>query len=74
VTDFFARLDQFAGPSTLTVDRARGTAHPRIADVIYPLDYGHVDCTDDEVEQVRWFLADVLAIGGHLVPRQGIDS
>lgn len=32
-----------------------------------------LDCTGDEVQRARQFLADVLKIGGHLVERPGTD-
>ncbi len=37
---FWAALDRLVADSTITIDRPRGTPHPRYPDTIYPLDYG----------------------------------
>jgi inorganic pyrophosphatase len=111
-TGFFEVLDGLLRSSELVIDRRKGTVHPRIPEIVYPLDYGYlagttsgdgdgidvfvgtapeaglvgllltadpvkrdaeikllVDCSDDEVEIARAFLADHLEIGGHLVRR-----
>lgn len=42
---FFAALHQLVESSEVVVDRPRGTAHPRIAEAIYPVDYGYLSGT-----------------------------
>jgi inorganic pyrophosphatase len=37
---FWAALDTLIATCGITVDRPRGSAHPRHVDVVYPLDYG----------------------------------
>jgi inorganic pyrophosphatase len=44
-TDFWLRLDQLAAGAPITIDRPRGTRHPRYPDMIYPLDYGFLGGT-----------------------------
>lgn len=43
MADFFSNLDDLVAGSAVTIDRWRGQAHPRFPDVVYPLDYGHLD-------------------------------
>lgn len=43
--DFFSTLDELARTSEVVIDRPRGSVHPRIPQVIYPLDYGYLDGT-----------------------------
>jgi inorganic pyrophosphatase len=42
---FWQALDTLVASSELIIDRPRGSAHPRYADFIYPLDYGHLKNT-----------------------------
>ncbi|MEZ4714027.1 MAG: hypothetical protein R3A44_42985 [Caldilineaceae bacterium] len=42
---FWAALDELAAASTIVIDRAKGTPHPRMSDLIYPLDYGYWEGT-----------------------------
>jgi len=44
-TEFWTALDRLAAASTIVIDRARGSAHPRYADYVYPLDYGYLEGT-----------------------------
>jgi inorganic pyrophosphatase len=44
-SDFWHSLDTLAGACALTIDRPKGSAHPRYPDFIYPLDYGYLDGT-----------------------------
>ncbi|GAB3583096.1 hypothetical protein [Calidifontibacter terrae] len=37
---FFEALGTFLIEGEIVIDRAKGTAHPRYPDVIYPIDYG----------------------------------
>ena len=39
---FWINLDRFIAAHPVVIDRARGSAHPRYADLIYPLDYGYL--------------------------------
>jgi inorganic pyrophosphatase len=39
---FWSILDQLAAASEIVVDRPRGSQHPRITDMVYPLDYGYL--------------------------------
>jgi len=36
---------QLASDGSISLDRPRGSAHPRYPDVIYPLDYGYLENT-----------------------------
>lgn len=40
--EFWAALDRLATECQVVIDRARGSAHPRYPDLIYPLDYGYL--------------------------------
>jgi inorganic pyrophosphatase len=40
--DFWSRLASFVSDASVVVDRPRGSAHPRFAELIYPLDYGYL--------------------------------
>lgn len=42
---FWGALDWLVAESTISIDRPRGTSHPRYPDYIYPLDYGFLDGT-----------------------------
>jgi inorganic pyrophosphatase len=37
---FWHNLDKLVATSTISVDRPKGSAHPRYPDFLYPLDYG----------------------------------
>ncbi|MFN8446096.1 MAG: hypothetical protein U0175_35220 [Caldilineaceae bacterium] len=39
---FWQALDTLLASSEIVVDRAKGTAHPRMPELIYPLDYGYL--------------------------------
>ncbi|MGW6936611.1 inorganic diphosphatase [Lentzea sp. NPDC054927] len=39
---FFAALDQLVAEGEIVIDRPKGKPHPRIPEVIYPLDYGYL--------------------------------
>ena len=39
---FWAALDELAAQSEVVIDRSKGSRHPRLSDVIYPLDYGYL--------------------------------
>ena len=40
--DFWSRLASFVAGAPVVVDRPKGSAHPRIPGLIYPLDYGYL--------------------------------
>jgi inorganic pyrophosphatase len=42
VNGFFSRLEVLVRDAEFRLDRPRGTEHPRIPGVIYPVDYGHL--------------------------------
>jgi inorganic pyrophosphatase len=41
--DFWSRLASLVPDSSVVVDRPKGSAHPEIPSLIYPLDYGYVE-------------------------------
>ena len=42
---FWSALDELAATSSVIIDRAKGTPHPRMSELIYPLDYGYWEGT-----------------------------
>ncbi|MBN1963249.1 MAG: inorganic pyrophosphatase [Anaerolineae bacterium] len=40
--DFWAALDHLIASSEVVIDRPKGTAHPRMPHVIYPIAYGYL--------------------------------
>jgi len=42
---FWEKLNHLLDTSNIVIDRPKGSAHPRISDIIYPLDYGYLDGT-----------------------------
>ena len=40
---FWRRLDELVASSDLTIDRPKGSAHPRHPSLSYPLDYGYLE-------------------------------
>lgn len=44
-TSFWKTMQELAATTPITIDRPKGTAHPRWADLIYPLDYGYLENT-----------------------------
>ena len=43
--EFFRLVEELVQASEVVVDRPTGSAHPRIPEAIYPLDYGYLDGT-----------------------------
>ena len=39
---FWQTFDTLVATSEIVVDRAQGTSHPRLPELIYPLDYGYL--------------------------------
>jgi inorganic pyrophosphatase len=44
-TEFWQRLEKLIKTSEIVIDRPKGTAHPKKADLIFPLDYGYLKDT-----------------------------
>ena len=44
-SSFWTQLDTLVQTSELVIDRPRGSRHPRISSVVYPLDYGYLSDT-----------------------------
>lgn len=44
-SDFWEACDELVRSHAVTVDRPRGTRHPRHPDMVYPLDYGYLSGT-----------------------------
>jgi inorganic pyrophosphatase len=44
-SSFWRALDALLQTSTLTIDRPKGSAHPRYPEFLYPLDYGYLEGT-----------------------------
>jgi inorganic pyrophosphatase len=44
-TLFWQEITQLVGINPLTIDRPKGTSHPRYPEVIYPFDYGFLENT-----------------------------
>lgn len=42
---FWQALDRLVNSSEIKIDRPAGSVHPRLADMIYPLDYGYLNTT-----------------------------
>jgi inorganic pyrophosphatase len=40
--DFWSRLASFVSRGSVVVDRPKGSTHPRIPRLVYPLDYGYL--------------------------------
>lgn len=43
--NFWNKLDNLVNIKEIVIDRARGSAHPRYADYIYPYNYGYLKDT-----------------------------
>ena len=43
--NFWACLEQLVASSHVTIDRPRGSLHPRLRKIVYPLDYGFLENT-----------------------------
>ena len=43
--EFWETVDKLVQSSEITIDRPKGTAHPRYPSFIYPLDYGYLKNT-----------------------------
>lgn len=45
---FFQSLDQLIENNGITLDRPKGTAHPRKPSLIYPINYGYINGTQSQ--------------------------
>jgi inorganic pyrophosphatase len=45
ISSFWAYLDQFIRACSVIIDRSMNSPHPRYPELIYPLDYGHLEGT-----------------------------
>ena len=43
--EFWRLLDELAASSEIVIDRPRGSRHPRLPHIVYPLDYGYLSGT-----------------------------
>ena len=43
--NFWHCLDQLVSSSRVTIDRPKGSVHPRFEEIVYPLDYGFLEGT-----------------------------
>jgi inorganic pyrophosphatase len=46
--NFFKTLEQLIEQNGITLDSPKSTAHPRFPDLIYPIDYGYINCTKSQ--------------------------
>ena len=44
-SEFWSALDKLVETSQITIDRPKGSSHPRFTQYIYPLDYGYLEGT-----------------------------
>jgi inorganic pyrophosphatase len=44
-TSFWQTIKELATTNPITIDRPKGSAHPRWTDLIYPFDYGYLENT-----------------------------
>lgn len=62
--DLFESLDQLLASSQIVIDRPAGSAHPRFAEIVYPLDYGYLDDTvGGDGEGIDVFIGTASGIG-----------
>ena len=64
---FWALADRLVATSRIVIDRPRGSAHPRVPEIIYPLDYGYLEGTSggdgDGIDVWRGSLPDARVTG-----------
>jgi inorganic pyrophosphatase len=64
--EFFQVLETWIEQNGITIDRPKGSAHPRFPDLIYPINYGFINDTRSQDGQgVDIFLGDLS--GYHIV-------
>lgn len=57
-------LDEVVRAGTVTVDRPKGRPHPKVAEYVYPLDYGFIEGTDGgDGEGIDIWLGDTEGLG-----------
>ncbi len=42
MNSYWAALDQLVAGARVEIDRPAGSRHPRLAEIVYPLDYGYL--------------------------------
>lgn len=45
MTDFWVYLDELVAGAKVVIDRPQGSRHPRMPEIVYPLDYGYLEGT-----------------------------
>jgi inorganic pyrophosphatase len=45
---YFETLEQFIKQNGITLDRPKGSTHPRFPELIYPIDYGYINGTTSQ--------------------------
>jgi inorganic pyrophosphatase len=56
---FFKAFEQLICEHGFTIDRPKGTAHPRFPDLVYPINYGYINNTQSQDgEGIDVFLGD----------------
>jgi inorganic pyrophosphatase len=45
---FYETFERLIGEYGITIDRPKGTSHPRFSDLIYPIDYGFINNTQSQ--------------------------
>lgn len=73
---FFKSLDQLVINNGFSVDRPKGTAHPRYPDYIYELNYGYINSTKstDNAEIDAWIGTDGSMVTGIIVTFDRVKS
>ena len=63
-TVFWTQLDAIVETSELIIDRPKGSRHPRVSSIVYPLDYGYLSNTSggdgNEIDVWRGTLPDAV--------------
>lgn len=50
---YWHALDELVATSEIIIDRSKGSGHPRVPAMIYPLDYGHLkDTSSDDGSEI----------------------
>lgn len=67
---FWGLADELVRSHPLVIDRPRGSAHPRVPDIVYPFDYGYLEgigaIDGDGVDCWRGSLTDAKTTGAVL--------
>ena len=52
--DFWDAMDRLVSSSTITIDRPKGSGHPRYPGFVYGLDYGYLEGTPTVPQTGQW--------------------